>query len=259
VQLEARLQGNPTRTSHPYCRGVDDLAPLLVVQEHDLALDRLRHRWATLPERSTVARAEAEIAALESEAEAVRGPLTELTRNEERLEDEAQSLSDQAVAADKKLYSGEVTSPRELQALQADVEQLRRHQRAVEERALEVMEAREPLAAEQDRITADLDRWNAELGAARAQLSSSEATLTEEIDAERSLRDAAATAVDAPMLALYDGCRAKAASGIGAARLVGRTCEGCHLTIPATEVDRIRKAPPGTVAHCDNCGAILVP
>ncbi|MFO1538026.1 MAG: hypothetical protein ACKOVH_09425, partial [Actinomycetota bacterium] len=29
-----------------------DLEPLLVLQEHDLALDRLRHRHATLPGRT---------------------------------------------------------------------------------------------------------------------------------------------------------------------------------------------------------------
>ena len=58
---------------------------------------------------------------------------------------------------------------------------------------------------------------------------------------------------------LYDGCRA-AARGVGVARLVGNTCQGCRLTIPSTEVARIRKAgPDGDVAHCDNCGAILVP
>jgi predicted nucleic acid-binding Zn-ribbon protein len=122
---------------------VDDIAPLLEVQEHDLALDRLRHRRITLPERPVVAAAEAAIAALEAEAKAIRVPLGELTRTEERLEDEAQGLSDQATAADKRLYSGEVTSPKELQALQADVEQLRRHQRAVEEQAIEIMEQRE--------------------------------------------------------------------------------------------------------------------
>ena len=37
------------------------------------------------------------------------------------------------------------------------------------------------------------------------------------------------------------------------------TCQGCHLTIPATEVARIKKSPEGTISHCDNCGAILVP
>ena len=29
--------------------------------------------------------------------------------------------------------------------------------------------------------------------------------------------------------------------------------------IPAVEADALRKGPPGTIAHCDNCGAILVP
>ena len=40
------------------------------------------------------------------------------------------------------MYSGSVSSPRELQAMQADVEQLRRHQRNLENRELELMEAR---------------------------------------------------------------------------------------------------------------------
>ena len=41
---------------------------------------------------------------------------------------------------------------------------------------------------------------------------------------------------------------------------VGNTCQGCRLTIPSTEVVRIRKAGPDSdVSHCDNCGAILVP
>jgi len=61
------------------------------------------------------------------------------------------------------------------------------------------------------------------------------------------------------VVALYERCRANSPSKAGAARLVGHTCQGCHLTIPATEVDALRKAPPGTIAHCDNCGAILVP
>jgi predicted nucleic acid-binding Zn-ribbon protein len=44
------------------------------------------------------------------------------------------------------------------------------------------------------------------------------------------------------------------------ARLVGNSCQGCRLTIPSTEVARIRKAgPDADVSHCDNCGAILVP
>jgi predicted nucleic acid-binding Zn-ribbon protein len=238
---------------------VDDLGPLLTLQEHDLALDRLRHRRATLPARAAVAAAESEIAAIDLEISVLREPLSELVKNQERLENEAQALAEQAKAADRKLYSGEVTSPRELQALQADIEQLKRHQRTVEERALEVMEEREPLDAQMHALTVSREERSADLAAARAELAEAEGEVDGEIAIEQGLRDSAAASIEPSMLALYERCRANASSGIGAAKLVGHTCQGCHLTIPATEVDALRKAPPGTVAHCDNCGAILVP
>jgi predicted nucleic acid-binding Zn-ribbon protein len=37
------------------------------------------------------------------------------------------------------------------------------------------------------------------------------------------------------------------------------TCQACHLSIPSTEAERIRRAAGNEVAYCDNCGAILVP
>jgi predicted nucleic acid-binding Zn-ribbon protein len=238
---------------------VATLEPLLHVQEHDLALDRLRHRRATLPERAEVQAAEADLAALDRQLAELRGPLEELARAQQRFEDEAQSLADHAKAADARLYSGQVTSPRELQALQADVDQLRRHQAMVEEQAIAVMEEREPLEAEVRELEARRARRAEELATARAALASAEAAIDAEIASEQAARDASTAGIDAAVLEMYERIRAKSATRVGAARLVGQTCQGCHLTIPATEVDALRKAPPGTIAHCDNCGAILVP
>ncbi|MBM3659908.1 MAG: hypothetical protein FJW95_10460 [Actinobacteria bacterium] len=238
---------------------MESLEPLLVVQEHDLALDRLRHRHATLPERDQFAAAAADVRALDAEIEQRRPPLAELARNEARYEDEAQKLSGQADAANAKLYSGEITSPKELQALQADVDQLRRHQAAVEEQAIAVMEEREPLEADLAALLARRAARSEDLTAAEATLAVAVASFDAEIAAEQVVRDESAAGLDAPIVALYERCRANSSSRVGAARLVGHTCQGCHLTIPATEVDALRKAPPGTIAHCDNCGAILVP
>jgi uncharacterized protein len=235
------------------------LEPLLSLQERDLAVDRIRHRIETLPERGQVADAEARRATHLGDAAALREQRDEVAAREQRFEDEARLLNEQAMNAEARLYGGEVTSPRELQALQADIEQLKRHQRTVEERALEVMEEREPLDAQMHALAATREERTADLSAARAELAEAEGEVDGEIAIEQGLRDSAAAAVDPAMVALYERCRANAASGIGAARLVGHTCQGCHLTIPATEVDALRKAPPGTVAHCDNCGAILVP
>jgi hypothetical protein len=238
---------------------VSALELLLAVQERDLALDRLRHRRATLPERAALAEAEATGASVRARLAELAGPRDELAREQRKHEDEAQSLSEQARAVEKRMYSGEVSSPRELQAMQADVEQLRRHQQTVEERALEALERFEPLQAETTDLEQLLATAEADAATARAALAAAEAVVDAELGAEQAARAEAATRVGDPgLVADYERRRVQSA-GQGAARLVGNTCQSCHLTIPASEVDRIRKAPEGVVAYCDNCGAILIP
>ena len=238
---------------------MEPFAPLLVVQDHDRELDRLRHRLAALPERDAVTAVEARLAGIAAEVDEVAGPLGDLDRTEARLADEAQTLKDQADAAEARLYSGEVNAVKELQALQADVEMLRRHQGEVEERALGVMVEREPLDAELARLAGAREEAEAELAAASGALAEAVAEVEAEIAAETGVRDVAAAGVEPGLLALYERCRAASPHRVGVAKLVGHTCQGCRLTIPAIEADALRTAPPGTVAHCDNCGAILVP
>ena len=233
------------------------LETLLALQERDLALDRLRHRRETLPERAALSAAEAAAATIDSTLERTRSTRDDVLREEKKLEDEVQTLASQAEDAEKRLYSGEIASPRELQALQADVNQLKRHQRSIEDRQLTAMEHREPLDARVSELEVELARANAAAEEARGALASAEAAIDAELKVEVDARAEVASGVDDDLLADYERRRAK--SGAGAARLVGNTCQACHLTIPATEVDRIRKAPAGTVAYCDNCSAILVP
>jgi hypothetical protein len=237
---------------------VTSLESLLDLQERDLALDRLRHRRETLPERAALAAAEAQVAALQAEHGRAVEARDEVLGEERRLDHEAQSFSAQAEEHERRLYSGEIASPRDLQALQSDVQGLRRRQRETEDRQLATMERREPLEGEVARVAEAIERAEAAVVTAHDALTAGEAEIDREADGERVVREELAAGIEAGLLANYEQRRAKA-KGVGAARLVGTTCQGCHLTIPATEVDRIRKAPKGTVEYCDNCGAILVP
>jgi hypothetical protein len=45
---------------------------------------------------------------------------------------------------------------------------------------------------------------------------------------------------------------------VGAARLVGDRCDGCHLTLPSVEVERIRHLSADQFAICTQCDRILV-
>jgi predicted nucleic acid-binding Zn-ribbon protein len=237
---------------------VTTLEPLLALQERDLALDRLRHRRATLAERATLAAAEAQIVELGAAVDTLRTERDQVAAEEQRFDHEARLLSDQASGAETRLYSGEVSSPRELQALQADVEQVRRHQRTIEDQQLGAMERREPLDERLRALEAELAVATADASNARDALAAAEAAVDVEIGDETGARNGLANGLDDAMLTQYER-RREQANGVGVARLIGMTCQGCHLTIPATEVDRIRKAPEGTISFCDNCGCILVP
>ena len=237
---------------------MSDLDTLLELQDRDLALERLRHERAALPERARLAALAERLAGLDERRSRQQRERDEVAGLEQRFADEAAQLVEQIGAAERRLYSGEVSSPRELQALQADVEQLRRHQHTVEDRELNAMERREPLDQDLKVLGAEHEALEAEANEVNADLHGREHELDDALTVEQSTRDELADQLGSGVVADYERRRIQA-NGAGVARLVGSTCQGCHLTIPATEVDRIRRQPAGTLAFCDNCGAILVP
>jgi uncharacterized protein len=234
------------------------LDTLLELQARDAAIDRLHHRRDTVPERATLDEVRTELTAVEKQLADATERRDEVAREERKLDDEAGSLETKAAEVERTMYSGEVTSPRELQMLQADVDQLRRHRRSLEDRELEVMERREVLDTEVGQLEGRARELRADAERLGSVLSTAEAEIDEELAGERGVRNELAGTVDASLLDDYERCRERA-RGVGAARLNGTTCQGCHLSIPSVEAERIRKSPTGTVAHCDNCGCILVP
>ena len=230
---------------------------LLTLQTHDSAVDRLRHRRATLAERAELETRRAAHTELERQRVEVTNLRDTELREEKRLDDEVRSLEAKAKAEDSRMYSGTISSPRELQAMQADIDQLRRQAAEREDEELEVMVRREAL----DTQVAEVEAAQAALLAEVATLSAALQTQEQEIDAELAVEEAARAAlapnIPESTLRLYEQIRAKN-RGVGAARLVGMNCQACHLGLPATEVDRIRHLPADELAQCEHCGAILV-
>jgi hypothetical protein len=238
------------------------LERLLELQAHDTAADRLRHRRATLAERGELAAATTGLRAAEARIVELDAQRREADAQERRLADEVASVAARASEVERSMYSGEIASPRELQAMQADVEQLTRHRRTLDDRELALMERQEQIEGELVELEKRVDELQSQADTARAALVEQETAIDAELATEAEARALAAGSVPPDLLALYEQCRSRS-RGVGAARLVGNTCQGCRLTIPATEVDRIRRAAAdgseGSVFHCDNCGAILVP
>jgi len=230
---------------------------LLVVQEHDTTIDQLRHRRASLPELAELARVESELSVLERTMAGLSAQRDEVARRQKRLEDELASVEAKVREIDGRLYSGAITIPRELQALQADADSLRRRCSTLEDDVLDAMAEREPLDEEIGRLEAaqdGLDRRGSSLRVARAE---AEAGIDAQLAREQEARQTGVAAIPPDLSRLYEDLRRKL-GGVGAARLVQGRCSGCHLTLPATELDRIRREPPDELIRCDQCARILV-
>ena len=233
------------------------LEQLLVLQEHDTTADQLRHRRATLPERDELEQLRRELGTIATEQATTQAERDEVARAQKRLEDEVATVEDKAATVHATLYGGSVTSPRELQALQEEEAALKRHQSTIEDKVIEQMELAVPL----DERLAALDERrahvDAEIERVTALLAAAETALDGELDLVVAQREAAAASVPADLLDRYEQLRLEL-GGIAVARLVGTNCGGCHLTLSAVELDRIRHEPGDAIVLCEECGRLLV-
>jgi uncharacterized protein len=230
---------------------------LLRLQDHDIRIDQLEHRLATLPERRAVEAGVAARTTLAGETLPIQARRDDLARDQKRFEDEVALVEAKAAEIHHRLYDMGITSPKELQALQADHDSLKRRQTELEDRVIEVMEAAEPVDEDLARRDERRRVLETEGEAADVALGAAEAAAQAELAEAQAARAPLAAAVGADQLATYERLRPQF-GGIAVARLVGTQCGGCHLAQSAMAMGNLRKLPPGAVAHCEECGRILV-
>jgi predicted nucleic acid-binding Zn-ribbon protein len=230
---------------------------LLEMQGHDSAIDRLLHRRGSLPEDARLAelgQAQAAIDQLSAERE---GTLATVRREQARFEDEIDMVTRKARSEEERAVSGRVTSPKELTAIQEEVAALKRRQDVLEDQLLERMEQRETLEAEVAELAGRREGIVAEQAEVTKARDAALVEIDRELESERAAREAVAHGVGAELRALYDQLRARH-GGVGAAALVGNTCQGCRVSISPVELAAIRKQPAEEVKRCENCRRILV-
>lgn len=230
---------------------------LLVVQDLDTAIDQRRHRIAHHPIKEEIAAINAKIDAVAETVAEIETRRHDLQRNVKRLADEVALIDDKRSQIDAKLYGGSVTGTKDLLALQDEAKMLLDRKNSIEDEELEFMESLEtveaelaPSVAEREQLAVERDDRELALTAAIAELE------VELADTEAKRADAAAE-VPSELLAHYDRLRSDF-GGVAVARLVGSTCDGCHMTLSAVAIDLIKKQPDDAVVTCDDCGRLLI-
>ena len=156
---------------------------------------------------------------------------------------------------EQKLYSGK-GSPRDLQALQQDIEKDRERRVALEEQALKAMESAEKSAAEVERVRAAVARVLGGVSSGKEKQAVEREQAQQLLDRRRAQRDQLASGIPATFLQLYDRLRQRTLDGVAVARVVQQRCEGCQDNLPSAEIQRARHAT--TPVQCASCQRILV-
>lgn len=227
------------------------------MQEHDTRLTQLDHRASHLPEATELAEVEARLRRARDEVVAAETIASDLEDEQKRADRDVEQVRDRRARDQDLLDSGTIGDPKQLQSIQAELENLSRRQTDLEDVELEIMERVEGARAAVAQLTAERD----ELAAQRDALSATvQAKLGEIADERRGVeteRQEIAASVTSDLLALYDKIRGEH-GGVGAAPLHRGACQGCRLSLPPTELEELRAAPADEVVRCEECRRILV-
>jgi hypothetical protein len=235
----------------------DDQLRLLDVQDLDATLARLAHRRATLPEHAEIARLEERRTELADDVVRAETEDSDLGRDQTKIDVDVEQVRARMTRDQQRLDTGQAGSPKELENLQHEIESLHRRQTELEDAELEVMEQRETVQTQLTALQSELTELDSNLTAAIARRESTFAEIAAESERATAQRAEVAGTVAEDLLALYTKVR-DASGGVGAAALRRGQCEGCHLQLNTTDLNRLRDADPDEVIRCEECRRILV-
>jgi hypothetical protein len=230
---------------------------LLDLQAIDLALDQLASRRSNLPEIAELEALAGEHMKIRDAEITVTTEIADLEREQRRAEADVEQVRQRKDRDKRRLDTGQVSSPKELENLQSEIASLERRQGVLEEAELEIMERLEEATTRSTQLAADRE----EVGRRAQEVQRARDVAWADIDSgeESARREREAVTAEIPddLLALYDKIRADR-GGVGAVEIRQRRCEGCRITIDPADLARIRAAAPDAVVRCEECRRIQV-
>ena len=231
----------------------DQLA-LIALQDCDTGIaQRVRNR-ANMPQTAQLAQLVQQLSVLAARLVETTGITEGLQTEIDRLEFDVR-VAGERLARDTALME-QSSNPKEILALENEVETLTRRTAELEDAELSVMEAAQQAEANLAAVTAELERVNAERAEVEESLRQGEAELDVEVANLRKLRADIAGGLPSELLALYEKQRER--YGIGAGLYVNGVSMATGMLLSESDADAIRHAESDDVLLCPESSCILV-
>jgi predicted nucleic acid-binding Zn-ribbon protein len=173
----------------------------------------------------------------------------ELKRSEADLQ-----LVEQRMAKDEQRLNS-TNNAKDAQGIQSELESLARRKSDLEDIELEILDQQEKARAVFATVNVDKNIVDEELSAAEAKDEAELIKLRSGLDLLSNDRAQQAARLAAELLELYEK---KASRGVAVARLIGRECGACRISLGATAFNELEALAQDDIATCPECQAILV-
>lgn len=230
-----------------------DLLLLFEVQQLDTAIDSLRRQYASLDRGQAEQIRYVEAKSAHQEAEEAQSAIKALLLD---LDLELKGVEAKRSEEETRLYSGKVRAAKELQALQDEVDSLKRRRELIDEKVLIQMDAMEQCKARFHQTKTELDEVKGRLKEKKAGSKKEDDTIKAQYQELSRQRNSIASEVPAKLLERYDKLRPTKGGLAVVAIEDGNSCGGCRMGLPSSVVVRVKEGHE--IVLCDNCSRMLV-
>ena len=230
-----------------------DLNQLQEIQDIDLKIDELSE---LLNQVRIELKEDGEITSISASLIEISSKISIINVQENDANDAAVATELKLKSLRDKLYGGEITNSKELEALEDEGKFLEEQLSTEEDLALELMESLEILTTTMDRTAIQLEDLKQKRGIRLKELEMEEKNLSSQIKEFVSKRSSLASLVTIGTMNLYETLR-QSRGGIGIAEVDrGRgICQACRIMIPVNDLQKVRTS--GGIVQCNSCRRIL--
>ena len=229
---------------------------LLALAQLDSDLNQIKHKMDTLPIARQFDEVSNELSAKRDLLVAAQTERDDIKHELTRSEVDVEQVVSRIERDEKRLSSGQ-GSPKELEQLQHELGSLAKRRAELEEVELEIMVRIDGVDSRIKELDQECSGLESQLSELKIKKDQESTALEESMKQTRESRADLAPKIDSELLALYEKIRGSG-DGIGAAKLAGNQCTGCHLTMNAAELTRIKALADDEVVRCEECRRILV-
>jgi predicted nucleic acid-binding Zn-ribbon protein len=231
---------------------VDAKVALLRMHEIDSMYDKVRRRIISL--RKAVG-GSTELTELREQVESIDAELNNARSEQQDMELESRSLTDRIRESEKNLMSGELSNPRELEALQTSIDSMKSLRTELEDKSVERLVLADSLQGklkEKQEALAELEQqWDEHKTALETETDQRK----KEYVYLRKARVKVSDLLSPDNLELYEHLRRRK-NGVAVARLEEENCGACHTQVAIGILNNVRYSDE--LLSCPSCGRILL-